>query len=115
MGSLVLDSRLMEDADGNEWAAITAAYGTGADNIRKFDSTKHLLISNGEFRALGLHKPTIFQLDLGNRRPMPWAEEYFVTQGYVRNQRLICGSLNEDQQKRFQECFTKQGLDFPLP
>jgi hypothetical protein len=111
---LVVDVRLMEDADGTEWAAITAAYGTGADNISDLSQPRNLLIPRNEFRALGLHKPTVFQLDEGNQRRMPWAEEYFITQGYVKNQNLIAGSLNVSQQTKFHDCFKKLGRRFPL-
>lgn len=111
---LVVDVGLMVDADGTEWAAVTAAYGTGTDNIKKLDEPSNLLIPRRECRAIGLHKSTVFQLDEQNQRRMAWAEEYFVTQGYVKNQQLIAGSLNADQQKRFHKCFSKLGRTFPL-
>jgi hypothetical protein len=98
-----------------EWAAVTVAYGTGAENVKPEDRTNHLLITDAEYRALGLHKSTVFKLDLGNRKRLPWAEDYFVTQGYVRSQGLIAGSLNEKQRASVLECFKHRGLTFPLP
>ena len=42
---LVLDVRLMIDARGEtEWAAITVAYGTGAENVSEANRANHLLI-----------------------------------------------------------------------
>jgi hypothetical protein len=111
---LVVDVELMEDVDGTEWAAVTAAYGTGADNVVNLNEPRNLLIPRSEYRALGLHKPTVFQLDVSNQRRMPWGEKYFVTQGYVKNQNIICGSLNAGQQTKFHDCFKKLGRTFPL-
>lgn len=113
---LVLDVRLMTDVrDETEWAAVTVAYGTGAENVKPADLENNLLIGDAEYRGLGLHKPTVFKLDPRNRKRLPWAEDYFVTQGYVRSQQLIAGSLNEKQRATFHECFKQRGLAFPLP
>ena len=113
---LILDVRLMIDAhDETEWAAVTVAYGTGAEHVEAADLTNNLLIPDTECRARGLHKATVFKLDVRNRKRLPWAEDYFVTQGYVRSQKLIAGSLNEQQQATFHECFKQRGLAFPLP
>jgi hypothetical protein len=113
---LVLDVRLMVDSqDGAEWAAITVAYGTGAENVYFFARTSHLIISEIECGTLGLHKATVFKMDLQNRQRLPWAEEYFVTQGYVHAQKLIAGSLNPLQQMAVRNCLTARGLQFPLP
>lgn len=112
---LVLDVRLMVDTDDAEWAAVTVTYGTGADNVPEWRRTNHLLIGNGEYRALGLHKPTIFKLDLGNRKRLPWAEEYFVPQVYVRSQGIVAGSLNAAQQVEAIRCIRAHGGQFPLP
>jgi hypothetical protein len=112
--SLVIDVRLMETDDGIEWADVTAAYGTGAENIKNPIVTD-LLIPQTEYRALSLHKPTIFQLDLMHRRRMPWGDKYFVAPEYVRDCNVILGSLSAIQQKRFHHCLDKAGLQFPLP
>jgi len=114
-GVLVLDVRLMVDVDGTEWAAVTVAYGTGAENVSEAQRANHLMIGDGEFRGLGLHKPTLFKLDPQNRQRLPWAEEYFVTQGYVRSQNLVAGSLNAVQQATVLSGFKARGLAFPLP
>jgi hypothetical protein len=112
---LVIDVRLMVDIDETEWAAITVAYGTGADNVPMHDRKGHLVIGEHEYHALGLHKPTVFKIDLQNRKRLPWAEEYFVPQSYVRNRKIIAGSLNEAQQEAFYACFKERGFKFPLP
>jgi hypothetical protein len=113
---LVLDVRLMIDArDETEWAAVTVAYGTDAARVPQGDRTNHLLIRETEYAALGLHKPTVFKLDVQNRRRLPWAEEYFVPQGYVRDQGIISGHLTDHQEKLVRGCFTARGLTFPLP
>lgn len=112
---LVLDVRLMIDADEMEWAQITVAYGTAADNVPEEKRANHLLIGQNEFPALGLHKPTIFKLDPGNRQRLPWAEEYFITQRYVRSQKLISGSLTTPQRAAVLTAFKARGLQFPLP
>jgi hypothetical protein len=112
---LVLDVRLMEDVDGTEWAAVTVAYGTGAENVRQRDRTNNLLIRADECGALGLHKATVFKLDVQNRQRLPWCEEYFVPQSYVRAQSIISGSLTPHQQALVRGCLTARGLQFPLP
>ena len=112
---LVLDCRLMVDTrTGTEFTAVTAAYGTGKENVRDTD-IGHLLIGDSEFRAAGLHKPTIFKLDVSNRMRLPWCEEYFVTQGYVRSQNVIAGALTEKQIMQVRECLAAMGLEYPLP
>jgi hypothetical protein len=113
---LVLDVRPMVDLrTGVEYVAITSAYGTGAENVSARDLAEHLYISRVECAALGLHKPTVFKLDLASRKRLPWASDYFVTQGYVRAQKMVSGSLNKRQQGRVLTFFSKHSLTFPLP
>jgi hypothetical protein len=53
----------MTDArNETEWAAVTVAYGTGALNVKPENLRNNLLITEAEFRALGLHKPTVLNL-----------------------------------------------------
>jgi hypothetical protein len=68
-----------------------------------------------DFRPAGLHKPTAFRLDLSNRKRLPWCEEYFITQGYVRSQNIITGSLTEKQITQAKERLAALKLTFPLP
>ena len=113
---LVLDVRPMIDQRTNkQFAAITAAYGTGAENVSVDDLKQHLYIMGGEFAALGLHKPTVFKLDLQNRKRLAWSEEYFVPQAYLKQQNIVAGSLNEHQRAHVLAYFEKHGLEFPLP
>lgn len=111
---LVLDVRLMlHEPTNTEYAAITATYGTGAEHVD--DVSGHLLVPTARAELLGLHKATVFKLDVGNRLRLPWAEEYFVPQGYVQSQGIIAGSLSKDQQATVLDCLKKRGLAFPLP
>jgi hypothetical protein len=113
---LVLDVRdQIYQPTGQIYADITIAYGTGAENIAKPNWRSDLVIGPNEFRAAGLHKPTIFRLDLRNRKRLPWCEKYFVPNDYVREQNIICGSLSEAQRSAALSCFVAQNLTFPLP
>lgn len=105
----------MSDVEGTEWAAITTCYGTDAAKVSENDLPSNLLIPAAEFRALGLHKPTVFKLDLRNRNRLPWAEEYFVPPEYVRNRGIIAGSLNMAQQESVLAGLKARNLAFPLP
>lgn len=113
---LVLDARLMIDGrDETEWAALTVAYGTGAEHVPEAKRANHLFIPHSDCRTLGLHKATVFKLDAGNRKRLPWAEEYFVPQEYVQSQNILAGRLNADQQALVLAGFKARGLEFPLP
>lgn len=96
------------------FANVTVAYGTGAENISKPDRHRDLIIESG-FRDFGLHKPTIFQLDVGNRKRLPWGEKYFVSNDYVANQNIICGKLSDPLIRYFKTCYNIRGMAFPLP
>ncbi|MGY4170945.1 hypothetical protein [Bradyrhizobium sp. USDA 4529] len=113
---LVLDVRdRIYDPTGEVFADITVAYGTGAENIPQPNVLQDLLLNPPEYGALGLHKPTIFQLGTDNRRRLPWASKYFVPNEYVASQNIICGILTESQKSRVLTCFEFRGLTFPLP
>jgi hypothetical protein len=105
----------MVDVDETEWAAVTASYGTDAKKVGETDLANNLLITAAEFRALGLHKPTVFKLDLRNRFRLAWSEKYFVPQGYVKNQGIVAGKLNANQRATVLKCLRARNLDFPLP
>jgi hypothetical protein len=113
---LVLDVRLMIDArNENEWAAITVAYGTGAENVKLEDIPHNMVIGPVEYAAAGLHKPTVFKLDLGNRKRLPWAEEYFVPKPYVVGRGIIAGRLTAYQKVAVLAHLKARDLQFPLP
>jgi hypothetical protein len=112
---LVVDVTLMtENGDGTQWIAVTAQYGTDKEKVPPSEYAGNLVIDYG-YRDLGLHKPTVFKFDLGNRKRLAWCEEYFVPQGYVRSQGIVAGRLNTAQRVRFQDCFRERGLTFPCP
>jgi hypothetical protein len=112
---LVLDAQLMVTDAGEEFIALVVAYGTGAENVPERYRKDHLLIGRSEYKALGLHKETVFKVDLGNRRRLPWGDKYFVPQNYVRSQNIIAGSLSAQQAAEVIRCIRARGLLFPLP
>lgn len=113
---LVLDVReQVHTATNTTYAAVTVAYGTGAENVTIGELREHLSISASQFRDLGLHKPTVFKLDLESRKRLPWCEKYFVPPEYVVGQNIIAGSLTESQRADVLAYFKTHGLAFPLP
>jgi len=113
---LVVDvRRMVDDRTDQEYAVITAQYGTGKENLEFHELANNLVIERHEFRSLGLHKPTVFQMDLRNRKRLPWCVEYFVPKEYILSENIIAGRLTADQRKRFHGCFDARGLKFPLP
>jgi len=112
---LVLAStKLQYEHDGvfREIGALIAQYG-GDFKLNHIPDNLH--IAAGEFKSLGLHKATVFRLDLGNRARLIWCEEYFVPQGYVKGQGMTAGRLNDEQQGRVLACLKARGLQYPLP
>jgi hypothetical protein len=113
---LVVDvRRMIDDRNQQEYSVLTVVYGTGKENCNQDDLVNNLVIERHEFRALGLHKPTVFKFDLGNRKRLPWCGKYFVPQEYVLSENIIAGTLNLAQKDRFHECFRARKLTFPLP
>lgn len=113
---LVVDvRRMIDDRTNQEYALVTAQYGTGKENLDFHELANNVVIERHECRDLGLHKATVFQMDLKNRKRLPWCVEYFVPQGYLKSENIITGRLNGDQQKRFHNCFSARNLKFPLP
>jgi hypothetical protein len=106
---------MIDGRNETEWAAITVAYGTGAENVKPEDMAHNLIIGKAEYAELGLHKPTVFKLDLCNRKRLPWAEEYFVPKPYVVGRGLIAGHLPEYQKVITKAHFKARNLQFPLP
>ena len=106
---------MVDQRTGTEYATITSAYGTSAYHVSDSDIAEHLYISRPECAALGLHNETVFKLDLANRKRLPWSAKYFVTQGYVRAQKIVAGSLKERQRSKVLAYFLKHGLTLPLP
>jgi hypothetical protein len=113
---LVIDVRpMVDDRTGQEFALLTVQYGSGKENFDVAGLVNSLVIERHEFRDLGLHKPTVFQMDLRNRKRLPWCVDYFVPKEYIVSQAIIAGRLNKDQQRRFHDCLEARGLKFPLP
>jgi hypothetical protein len=113
---LVIDERRMVDERTDlEYSLLTVAYGTGKENVQAADLADNLVIEAHEFRALGLHKPTVFKFDLRNRKRLPWCAKYFVPQEYHASANIIAGTLNGEQQAKFHQCFSSRKLTFPLP
>lgn len=113
---LVLDERrYIDDRTSEEFSLLTLAYGTGKENVQPKDLADNLVIEAHEFRALGLHKPTVFKFDFRNRKRLAWCAKYFVPQSYYASASIIAGRLNMDQQGRFHQCFKSRDMTFPLP
>src|SRR5580700_1945402 len=85
------------------YGAVVVSYGTGEfDRAARADWD--LIIDDWrEIKAVGLHKPTMFSLDPGFRRRLPWAEDYFLSPEYVRSVGTIAGRLNSEQLQRLHE------------
>jgi len=105
--------RFIHQPTATEYDDLIIQYGTGS--FEDVDLTANLCIGKAECKALGLHKPTLFKIDVGNRRRLPWCTEYFVPQEYVRDQNVVAGSLNPGQWLRLRSCFDQRGLTFPVP
>lgn len=67
---------------------------TGLENVSRTELTNNLLITGAGCRSLGLHKAMVFKLDFGNRKRLPWAEDYFVSQTYAQSENIVAGKLN---------------------
>jgi hypothetical protein len=107
--ALVREAELREFVDGTQFGAVLVSYAssTGIDDISR---QRDLVIEASECRAAGLHKPTRFSLNPRDRRLLPWAEEYFLPQEYVRNAGIIAGSLNVAQRGRLIAALKHRGL-----
>jgi len=103
--SLVLDVRINEK---EQIGAVICTYGTGEfdDSHAKGD----LIIPNGEFKSLGLHKPTRFALSLNSRMQLVWGPRYFVAPTYLRAMNIRIGSLTDEQIARAIACLNHRGL-----
>ena len=52
----------------------------------------------------------VIELDLPNRKRLPWADDYFVPKPYAQNRVIIGGSLNVTQQATVLEGLKAQKL-----
>jgi hypothetical protein len=108
---LVLDSKRLSSEE-QEIGVVVVQYG-GSYEAKHIP--QNLLITEMDSGALGLHKSTLFRMDLGNRARLMWCEEYFVPQSYVVGSGIKAGSLNEEQKDRALTCLKQRGLSFPVP
>lgn len=110
---LVRQVEVLESDKFGSFGALIVSYGTGQridDTTRQVD----LCIENpGEYKALGLHKPTRFSLDLSNRKKLLWCEEYFVAPYYIREVDVIAGSLTASQIQQLRKKLESRGLTAP--
>lgn len=91
------------------YGSIIVSYGTG--KTEKLDTEKDLIIgSMKRAREMGLHKPTGFSLDPRNKKHLIWCEEYFISQEYVRSQRILIGSLGKSELDTMEQCLKSRGL-----
>jgi hypothetical protein len=108
---LVLDAKRMLYEE-QEIGVVVVQYG---GSFEAHHIPKNLLITEKDREALGLHKSTLFRMDVGNRARLMWCEEYFVPQSYVVGQGIKAGSLNEEQKRLALACLKARGLSFPVP
>jgi hypothetical protein len=108
---LVRESKVLEDPwTGIQFGAVVISYASGEFN-KSTDGHRDLIIDDrAEVRALGLHKATRFSLNPNDKKQLPWCEEYFVPQGYVRAQNVVAGLLTAEQIARLRACLTVRGL-----
>lgn len=108
--TLVRATTTLENPEtGTLYGAVEVSYGTGeyTEEHRQID----LVISDKEaVRRCGLHKPTRFALDTGNRKNLIWCEEYFVPPEYVRNTDLLIGRLGDAEIAQMRRSLTRRGL-----
>jgi hypothetical protein len=89
---LVRETRVMQ-IDETKYGAVLISYasGQGIDDVSR---SRDLCIEDQkEYRAAGLHKPTRFSLSPGDKKLLPWCEEYFVPPEYVKGAGLTLGKL----------------------
>ena len=90
---LVLETSIHEIDDGSRFAAVSVCYGTG--NIEGVRAGDFVIATRGEAEALGLHKPTRF--DVRHPKRLIWCEDYFLAPDYLRARNLTIGRLTEAQ------------------
>jgi hypothetical protein len=93
------------------YGAVIVSYGTGEfDKAARADWD--LIIDDwSELKAAGLHKPTMFSLDPGFRRRLPWSKEYFLSPDYLRSVGVVLGRLSAEQISRLRGSLQRRGLN----
>ncbi len=97
--------------DGKTFGSLTVSYGTGTIGDPAEGAELDLIIGENEFRQLGLHKPTRFSLNPADKKHLPWCEEYFVGQAYLKANRVVIGNLTEVQSERIRQCLKRRGIE----
>jgi hypothetical protein len=111
---LVREVKVFEHTpSATRYGAVVVSYGTGEfDRAARADWD--LIIGDWpEVKAAGLHKPTMFSLDPGFRKQLPWSEEYFLSPEYVRSVGTIAGRLTSEQISRLRQCLQRRSLSEP--
>lgn len=109
---LVLDVAVYEHENGFQFGSLIVQYGGSFSPEHMKDN---LFIGAHQAGALGLHKSTVFRLDLSNRKRLPWSERYFVAQEYVVNRGIVAGSLTRSQIDTVMDGLKARNLSFPPP
>jgi hypothetical protein len=108
---LVRARRVNRNSDGTEYGSLMVSYGTGVIAPQPTNGPIDLIIGKTEFRALGLHKPTLFSLNPAEKKHLPWCSEYFVCQQYLVEQEILIGRLNLAQKERLKGCLRRRGIE----
>jgi len=105
---LVRETRVMQMGE-TKYGAVLISYasGQGIDDVSR--SCDLCIEDDKEIRAAGLHKPTRFSLSLGDKKLLPWCEEYFLPPEYVKGAGLTLGKLTTAQRERLRECLKRRG------
>lgn len=94
---------------GTLYGAVDVSYGTG--EYTEDQCQIDLVIRDWEaVKRCGLHKPTRFALDTGNRKNLIWCEEYFVPPEYVEETGLLIGRLGEMEVDQMRLSLIRRGL-----
>lgn len=104
-----LNCYLRDPETGTLYGAVDVSYGTG--EYTEDQCQIDLVIRDWEaVKRCGLHKPTRFALDTGNRKNLIWCEEYFVPPEYVEETGLLIGRLGEMEVDQMRLSLIRRGL-----
>ena len=92
---LVRASEIRRHADGYDFGVVTVTYGTDANGHG--DRSCDFFLDWPKWKRVGLHKATVFILGASDTKIMLWSDQLFVPQGYVVNQSLFIGRLDQAQ------------------
>lgn len=105
---LVRGTSLHEDENGIPYGAVKVTYGTG--ETQWCDDRDFIISDEAEWRPLGLHKPTCFQLDAAHTKTFVWSPKYFAAPDYFRDTPITIGRLTLELEARFKKCVARRAF-----